>query len=163
MVHGCRRQAKVDAMKFNQLRAVGHNIADSLADGNGFLIGHADMRVFEEARRSSEGFIEVDFLTGTSSGGQPSPALARAIGLYSGALPLLCIKHGISGAIFRQLRARFFADRRFTVTIEDSEGRYVTDEYVGSPGRRVKVLDPLGRIRRKRGDVARRSAPLDPV
>jgi len=48
MVHGCRRQVKVDAMKFNQLRAIGHNIADSLADGNGFLIGHYDMRLFEE-------------------------------------------------------------------------------------------------------------------
>jgi hypothetical protein len=142
-------------MKFNQLRAIGHNIADSLADGNGFLIGHYDMRLIEEIRRSSEGFIEVDFLTGTSSGGQPSPALARAFELYCGALPLLCLRHEVSGAIFRQLRARFFADGRFTVTVEDNAGRSVTDEYVGSPGRRIKVLDSLGRIRRKRGQVVR--------
>jgi hypothetical protein len=146
-------------MKFDQLRAVGHNIADSLADGNGFLIGHFDMRLFEEVRQSSEGFIEVDFLTGASSGGSVSPDLQRAFLLYSGALPLLCLKHGFSGAAFKQLRARFFADGRFAVTVENNEGRYVTDEYVGSPGRRIKTLDPRGRIRRKRGRVARVESP----
>lgn len=162
IVNGGREHAKVHAMKFNQLRAIGHNITDSLADGNGFLIGHYDMRLFEKVRRSSEGFIEVDFLTGNSSGGQPSPALARAFELYSGALPMLCLRHGISGATFRQLCARFFADGRFTVTVEDSEGRSVTDEYVGSPGRRIQVLDPRGRIRRKRGHVVRASSPPAP-
>jgi hypothetical protein len=145
-------------MKFDQLRAIGHNIADSLADGNGFLIGHYDMRLFEEVRLSAEGFIEVDFLTGTSSGGRPSAELARAFSLYCGALPLLCLKHGISGAVFRQLRARFFNDRHFTVTVEDNEGRRVTDEYVGSPGRRIKVVDTRGRVRTKRGRIHRTSA-----
>ncbi len=159
MVKGGREHAKLHAMKFNQLRAIGHNIADSLADGNGFLIGHYNIRLFEEVRRSSEGLIEVDFLTGASSGGQPSPALARAFALYSQALPVLCVRHGISGATFRQLSARFFADGRFVVTVEDSEGRSVTDEYVGSPGRRIQVLDPRGRIRRKRGHVVRTSSP----
>ena len=142
-------------MKFDQLRAIGHNIADSLADGNGFLIGHYDMRLFEEVGQSAEGFIEVDFLTGTSSGGRPSPALARAFLLYCGVLPLLCQKHGISGAVFRQLRTRFFAGRRFTVTVEDNEGRCVTDDYAGSPGRRIKVLDTRGRVRTKRGRARR--------
>ena len=78
MVKGWSEHVKPHAMKFNRLRAIGHNIADSLADGNGFLIGHHDTRPFEEVRRSSEGFIEVAFLTGTSSGDQPSPAQARA-------------------------------------------------------------------------------------
>lgn len=163
MVKGGREHAKLRATRFNQLRAIGHNIAESLADGNGFLIGRYDMRLFEEVGRSSEGFIELDFLTGTSSGGQPSPALARAFELYCGALPLLCLRHGISGATFRELRARFFADRQFTVTVEDSEGRFVTDEYVGSPGRRIRVLDPCGRIRRKRGHVVRTSSPPAPA
>jgi hypothetical protein len=148
-------------MKFDQLRAIGHNIADSLADGNGFLFGHYNMHLFKEVRSSPQGFIEVDFLTGTSSGGRPSPELARAFSLYSGALPLLCHKHGISGAVFRQLRARFFADRRFTVTVEDHEGRCVTDEYVGSPGQRMKVLDARGRVRKKRGRVLRTNPLLD--
>ena len=58
MVKGGSKDAKLHAMKFSQLRAIGHNIADSLADGNGFLIGHYDMQLFEEVGRSSEGFIE---------------------------------------------------------------------------------------------------------
>jgi hypothetical protein len=162
MLKGAPKKGKIDLMKFDQLRAVGHNIAESLADGNGFLIGLYDLQLIEEVRHSSEGFIEVDFLTGTSCGGQPSPALERAFILYRQALPVLCVRHGFSGAVFRKLRARFFADRRFTVTVENSEGRSVTDEYVGSSGRRIKVLDPLGRIRRKRGRAVHTRNPLGP-
>jgi hypothetical protein len=143
-------------MKFDELRAIGHNIADSLADGNGLLIGAYDLNVFGEACQSPEGFIEVDFLTGTSSGGHPSPALARAIVLYCEALPLLCKKHGASPSAFRHLSARYFIEgfaRRFTVMVENQQGRRATDEYMGLPGERIKVLDPLGLIRRTRGLV----------
>jgi hypothetical protein len=138
-------------MKLDQLRAIGHNIADSLADRNGFFIGHYDMRLFEEVLRSPDGFNEVDFLTGASTGGQPSAALARMLSLYSEALPSLRQKHRISRSAFRQLRARFLADRRFAVTVEDGKGRCVTDEYAGFPGRRIKTLDAMGRVRRTRG------------
>jgi hypothetical protein len=111
------RQANEDrlrprAMEFDDLRSIGHNIADLLADGNGFLIGHADMQVFAEACQSPERFIEVDFLTGTSSGGRPSPTLARTFALYGEALPSLCMKHGISHTAFRRLSARFFIEGR---------------------------------------------------
>ncbi len=33
----------------------------------------------------------------------------------------------------------------FIVTVEDRQGRRSVDEYLGSPGKRVKVLDDLGR------------------
>ena len=69
-------------MKFDQLRSIGHNIADSLASGAGLMVGFYEMDVFGEAARSSEGFIEVDFLAGISSGGSASPYLARAVELY---------------------------------------------------------------------------------
>jgi hypothetical protein len=58
-------------MKFDELRSIGHNIADSLASGIGLLIGFYDMNIFHEAHRSREGFITVDFLTGKTSGGSP--------------------------------------------------------------------------------------------
>ena len=139
-------------MKFGELRSIGHNIADSLADGNGFLIGVYGMNVFGEAKQSTVGFIEVDFLTGSSSGGQPSVSLARAFELYSKALPSFCEKHGASSAAFRQLSARFFGERHlrhFIVTVEDQEGRRATHVYSGVPGKRIKMLDPLGRVRKK--------------
>jgi hypothetical protein len=75
--------AKLRSMKFDQLRAIGHNIADSLAGGMGLLIGVYRTDIFDEAGRSPEGFIIVDFLTGTATGASPSPSLARAL-LLSG-------------------------------------------------------------------------------
>jgi hypothetical protein len=126
-----------------------------LADGKCLLIGMHGVGVFEAACRGAEGFIEADPLTGTASGCQPSSSPARGLERCRRALPGFCARHGIPAATFRQLRARFLADGRFTATVDDSEGRQVTDEYVGSPGRRIQVRAPQGRIRRKRGHVLR--------
>jgi hypothetical protein len=81
--------------------------------------------------------------------------LARALALLATALPQFCAKHGASNSMFRQLSARYFANRRFTVTVEDRAGRQVSDEYLGFDGKRVRVLDQLGRIRRQRGKPLR--------
>ena len=141
-------------MKFDELRSIGHNIADSLGSGIGLLIGgFYDMDVFGEAGRSAEGFMAIDFLTGETAGAKPSPYLARAIARYRTALGDLCRKHGTSAAAFRALTVRYSIDRhgrRFLVTIEDHRGRRAVDEYVGTPGERIRVLDHLGRIRRLR-------------
>jgi hypothetical protein len=139
-------------MKFDELRSIGHNIADSLASGIGLLIGYYRMDVFGEASRSPEGFITVDFLAGMCPIGAPSQSLARAVALYKNALADLCTRHGTSIETFRELTARYLVDahgKRFIVTVEDQQGRRSIDEYVGMPGRRPKVLDHLGRVRRK--------------
>jgi hypothetical protein len=73
-------------MKFDELRSIAHNIADSLASGIGLLIGYYELDIFGEASRSPEGFIVVDFLTGTCRAGAPSESLARAIALNKNAL-----------------------------------------------------------------------------
>jgi hypothetical protein len=138
-------------MKFGDLRSLAHNLADSFASGVGLLVGVLEMDVYGEAARSPEGFIEVDFLTGSVSGGPPSTSLARAVALYREALPGLCARHGAEVGAFRTILARFWvADdgRRYRVTIEDRNGRRSTDDYQGSPGRRVRVADRLGRVRR---------------
>jgi hypothetical protein len=145
-------RSKLIIMKFDELRSIGHNIADSLASGIGLLIGYYEMDIFGEARRSPEGFIAVDFLTGTCPAGAPSQSLVRAVALYGDALADLCSRHGSSISAFRELTARYSADAygtRLIVTVEDQQGRRATDEYVGVPGRRPKVLDHLGRVRRK--------------
>jgi hypothetical protein len=138
-------------MKFNQLRSIGHNIADSLASGIGLMIGVYGMNVFAEARRSRDGCITVDFLAGECVGTRPSPSLARAIVLYRHALTDLCRKHGTTPAAFRQMTARYSVEagqKRFVVVVEDQRGRCATDEYVGIPGTRAKILDSRGRVRR---------------
>lgn len=128
-------------MRFEVLKSVGHNIADSLASGIGMLIGVYDMDVFAEAAASAEGFIGVDFLTGSMTGSPASPTLRHAVDLYRGALPTLCAKQGVEFSKIAAVSARFGSDivygRHFTVTVRDDQGRSSTDQYVGTPGRRL--------------------------
>jgi hypothetical protein len=145
-------------MKFDELRSVGHNIADSLASGSGLLIGGPITNVYSEARRSPEGFITVDFLTGRTSGGRPSPSLARAIELYRDALLDLCGRHGTSPSKFRELTARYSVEKRakrFIVTTADHQGRRQVDEYVGIPGKHIRTIERLGRVRSSKMGFAR--------
>lgn len=144
-------------MKFGDLRSIAHNLADSLASGIGLLIGGPITNVFSEARRSPEGFITVDFLTGRTSGGRPSPSLARAIELYRDALPDLCGRHGTSPSVFRELTARYSVEKRakrFVVTTASHRGRRQVDEYVGIPGKHVRTLESLGRVRSPKKGLA---------
>ncbi len=143
-------------MRFNTLRSVAHNIAASLACGMGFMIGVYETRVFEEASEASTGFLEVDFLTGTSS--IPiSASLNRAIELYANALGPLCERHGVPISSFSQLTARYILDStgfgRFDVIISDREGRSVRDHYLGPSGRRPRVVDKLGSVRTNRPSI----------
>jgi hypothetical protein len=127
-------------------------VSGTRSSGISFLIGEYEIDVFGEASRSPQGFITVDFLTGTSAGGRPSRSLARVIARFRDALADLCRKHGTSPAVFRELTASYSIDahgRRFLVTVEDQEGHRSVDEYVGIPGRRIRVLDHLGRVRPK--------------
>lgn len=144
-------------MKFSELKSIGHNIADSLASGIGLMVGVYEMDVFGEAAKSPERYILVDFIAGTATGGQPSPSLAKAISLYAEALGDLCQRHGVAPEAFRELTARYEVNsrgRRFVVTIQDQSGRRSTDEYRGSPGKRIVVRDKLGRVRTKRSQVS---------
>ena len=147
-------------MKFAELRSIGHNVADSLASGVGFLVGIYQTDIFGEACRSPERRIVVDFLSGKIISGRASPSLARAIARYKRGLADLCKKHGASPTMFRELTVRYSVDshgRRLVVTIEDHQGRRAVDEYVGIAATRVRILDHLGRVRRKRNRAPVRS------
>ena len=143
-------------MKHAELRSIIHNVADSLASGIGLLIGHYEMDVFGEASRSPDRSIIVDFLNGVVVEGECSPSLAAAVSRYRVALQELCSKAGGSFAEIREAKVRYWSDvlglrlgDRYSVTLEDATGRRSTTEYAGIPGRRVKVMDQLGRLRPK--------------
>ena len=140
-------------MKHRELRAIAHNIADSLASGICLMIGVYDIEVFREAAAAPGGFIIVDFLRGTTSA-KVSERLADAVRRYRDALPGHCERHGVPISAFRELLVRYEPQRdfgvRFIVSIEDEAGRRSTDEYVGTPGARPLVMDTLGRLRRTR-------------
>ena len=137
-----RSTRSLGVMKFGALKSVGHNVADSLASGIGLMIGVYSMDVFGEAAAGPEGYIEVDFLLGTTSGSPASRKLLRAISLYRDALPDLCRKHGVRIEEFKTLRARFGIDKaygpHFAVTVVNRTGKSSTDQYLGTPGRRLK-------------------------
>jgi hypothetical protein len=128
-------------VKFGQLKAIGHNLADSLASGNAMMVGFYDLNVFEEASNSSEGFIVVDFLAGATEGAQPSARLANAIARFREALPEFFEREGADLSDVACQSARFALDRvygrHFTVTVEDRSGRRSVDRYLGTPGRRI--------------------------
>jgi hypothetical protein len=142
----------VPLVKHAALRAVVHNVADSLASGIGLLIGHYEMDVFGEAARSPGGSLTIDLLHGHVTEGVASSSLAEAVSLYRAALARLCARAGGSVADLSQAHVRYWSDPlgpRFAVTIQDASGRCSTTEYVGVPGKRPKVMDALGRLRPK--------------
>jgi hypothetical protein len=117
----------------------------------GLLIGLYETDIFREAALSPGGFIEVDFLTGTTVG-RVSRSLAKAISLYVKALPRLSESQGVAIADFERLSARYVgnADYHFIVEVADRRGKTSRDRYVGPTSERPRTVDSLGRIRRMR-------------
>jgi hypothetical protein len=130
-------------MKLGELKSIGHNIADSLASGIGILIGVATTDIFFEASSSADGYIVVDFLSGTTTSGEASPDLKRVISQYREALPGLCKKHRCELGEISVLTARYGVDAvygpHFTVTVQALDGRQSTDRYLGVPGKRLRT------------------------
>jgi len=77
--------------KFGILRSIGHNVADSVGSGVGLLVGVYSMDIYGEAAASPEGYIEINFLTGKTSGSKVSESLGDAIKLYKEGLPRLVL------------------------------------------------------------------------
>ncbi|WP_375194937.1 hypothetical protein [Sphingobium sp.] len=137
-------------MKHDRLCAIGHNLADSMASGLGFVIGYYPMDVFGEAAFSPMGAIEVDFLNGHILRGEASDSLQAAAAHYAEALPEFCRANGADPADFENLSATFDStalERRVVLKVTDRRGRSSTTEYAGVPLKRLRVLDSLGRIR----------------
>jgi len=137
-------------VKFDALRAVGHNIADSLGSGVCLLVGIYDCDAYAESRTLAARHIAVDFLKGEAINGPVSSRLAGAIARYRKGLADLCEKHGTTADAFSELTARFSMDKlgsRVVVTVADRHGHRAEDETVGIPARRIRVLDERGRVR----------------
>lgn len=123
-----------------------------MASGLGFVIGHYPMDVFGEAASSPEALIKVDFLNGRVIRGKPSDSLEAAVALFANVLPEFCQSNGAQATDFKVLSATFDTTPlgpRVLLLVTDRGGRSSTTEYRGVPLMRLKVLDGLGRIRKK--------------
>jgi hypothetical protein len=137
-------------MKHDHLCAIGHNLADSLASGMCFIIGIWGTDVFGEAA-SGDGVIEVDFLSGQIINGTCSDNLRSAAKRFAEVLPEFCRANGADVSDFVALSATFHAatlDHRVSLNVTDRNGHHSLTQYAGLPLKRLRVLDPLGRIRR---------------
>lgn len=137
-------------MRHGTLRSIGHNIATSLTSYASLLFGIGE-DIYQGIEGRPEGYITVDFLKGTSSGAQPSPYVAKRISAAPAILNDLCRKHGTSIWFFEELTARYVGsgtNAYFTVTVEDRMGKRTVEEF-NRFGRRVRIVDSLGRIRPK--------------
>jgi hypothetical protein len=127
-------------MKFDDLAGVARNLADSLGSGASYLFNFWDQHVFRDVANDPNGRIEIDFLAGRVTAGEASEPLHRVAAYAPTALAILCRKHSIEPTAFRKLLACYtFAagEPQFTVTLEDQQGRFRSDTYRGSPGKRV--------------------------
>jgi hypothetical protein len=140
-------------MRHNQLLAVAHNYADSLACGLGLAIGYYPSDVFGEAAGNPDFALEVDFLSGKPVCGVCTADFAKALEAYKSGFGAFCERNRVQRSDFRQFRARYVASpvrRSFTILVEDRRGKTSTREFAGIPGQRVKVLDHLRRLRPKK-------------
>jgi hypothetical protein len=114
------------------------------------LIGMYDIDIYAEATLSPDRRLTVDFLGGCVLGAKVSSSIGEAVEKFRDALPAFCEKNGCSSSDFRSLKAEYSSDRfgrRVVVFVEDKQGRLSTDEYVGTPARRIRVQDSHGRVR----------------
>jgi hypothetical protein len=150
-------------MKFDVLRSVGHNIAHSLSSGVSLIVGEYEFYIYGEAAKSPAGYMDVDFLTGTTAGMEPSPALARVIVKLAAALPGICERQGVSVLAFRRLEARYIGawNGGLLVKVETCDGRSAQDDYSWQNGARPRLPGPRGGTRRKRGCLSRAQSAHD--
>lgn len=127
-------------MKLGELASFGHNMADSLASGICLMVGVYSADIHGEAAASPEGYITVDFMTGSTTGSPVSEELKRTIQRYAVLFPTIARKHGLEPSQINMLSARFGTDPvagpHFLVTVEASDGRRSVDHYAGVPGKR---------------------------
>ena len=127
-------------MKFDDLRSIAHNIADSFGSGASLLFDHG-FHPYEDAERSPDGVLEVDFLSGIVLSGQPSCELLDRISLSPAVVADVCARRGASADAFACFRTRYVktkVGRRYEVTVTDRSGRTRTDQYDGAWGRKLQ-------------------------
>lgn len=140
------------AMKHAKLRAVAHNLADSLASGVSLLTGAYELDLYGDAARAPGERLVLDLMNGAVIEGALSPALATALARLGPEFARLCAAAGTEPGDCRRAIARFHARAGacgFTLLIEDRAGRTTEADYEGTPAHRARDRDAQGRIRRR--------------
>lgn len=116
------------------------------------MTGFYDLRVYQDALQSEGGVLTIHLLHGVVVACQPSADLAAAVALLPREFDRLIRSRGFESKDCLRALASFQVNqitRWFRLIVEDISGRVTETDYEGSPARRVKGLDPLGRRRRR--------------
>lgn len=127
-------------MKFDTLCSIAHNFADSFGSGASLLFNNFGIYPYDDAARSPDGILEIDFLNGRVISGIASAELNHFIAMSPGVLDDLCQRHGASSRIFGAISARYVTTavgREFEVMVEDHNGRSRATRYDGIYGKRL--------------------------
>lgn len=128
-------------MKFDDLCAIAHNLADSFGSGASLLFNNFGIYPYDDVARSSNGMLEIDFLNGRVISGTASAELTHFIAMSPSVLDDLCMSHGTSSKAFNTLSVRYVKTdigKEYEVTVEDRNGRRRTDRYDGIYGKRQR-------------------------
>lgn len=126
-------------MKFDDLCSIAHNVADSFGSGVSLLFG-IGFYPYDDAERSEDGLLEVDFLNGKVISGLPCTAVRESLSFAPEVISDLCARYGESSDVFATLRVRYVVTavgRRYEVKVTDRSGRTRIDHYDGIQGSRL--------------------------
>jgi hypothetical protein len=134
----------ISIMKIDTLASIAHDIADSLGSGSSLVFNRWGIDVYSDADASDDGLLEIDLLTGQITSGNASPELVDGIKHAPDVLASFCAKHGGMDPPPKIVAIKFFVERtrlgvlrRFSTVVEDHQGRQRTQDFYGSPGRRI--------------------------
>lgn len=147
-------------MKQAVLRAAVHNALDSLTSGCplAFAIGDYHFPFWMLVGNLPEKVFEADILTGrvttqgSLKGMNSYRQLVEAMASMAEQMPGFLHRHGCPPKLVESIAVRFESDRSHrhwvTATIVRTNGASTTDVYFGTPLKRRRSLDRLGRVRR---------------
>ena len=136
-------------MKHKVLRSVVHDLAASLTSAYSFLTDNVNIDVIEEAGKSPDGRLTVDFLKGSIIEGGATVSLRQAVDRLQLEFVKRCRLLGANLSDVKEARVAFLRTGHFLVSVTDAAGRRSTTEYSAWSGQRTKVIDELGRLRPK--------------
>lgn len=147
-------------MKRAVLRAAVHNALDSFTSGCSlaFAIEDYEFPFWMLLWNMPDRVFEADVLTGVVATPRPDKGLrsylrlTNAVAVLADEMPAFLRKHGCTPNSIDSVAVRFennWTRRKcVTVTIVMVDGTRLTDAYHGTPLRRRRIRDQLGRVRR---------------
>ena len=131
-------------MKLDTLASIAHDIADSLGSGESLVFNLWGIDVYRDADTSDGGVLEIDLVRGQVTSGVATGEVAEALKHAPQILASFCAGHGGMSPPPKAIKIKFFVERsplgvlrRFSIFVEDHQGRQRDQEFYGSPGRKL--------------------------